>query len=67
MSSLGLNLGGSILAALKRRRSKKEQVEHDTGSTLVNYLIPGFASYNGNKRLGRSQGDREEDAIRQGK
>ena len=50
----------SIAAAIKRRRTKEEQIESDKGSLLKKYLVPGVARYDYWKRLGRSQGDRDE-------
>lgn len=47
-------------AAKDRRRTSEEQIEADKGSVLAKYLIPGKAAYGMYKRLGRSQGDREE-------
>ena len=54
-------LAASIAAAIKRRRTKEEQIEHDKGSILKNLLIPGVGTYNSYKRMGRSQGERDED------
>lgn len=51
---------GGIIAGIKRRRTAKEQVEHDKKLRLSNYLVPGVAEYNSYKRLGRSQGDIDE-------
>ena len=51
----GASYLGSIIAALRRRRTRKEQVEHDSKTHLEN-LIPGVASYNYAKRLGRVLG-----------
>lgn len=53
-------LAGAIAAAIKRRRTAKEQIEADKGSVLAKYLIPGAAAYGQYKRLGRSQGERDE-------
>lgn len=52
---------GSIAAAIKRRRTKQEQIDSDKKSVLAKYLIPGTAAYDLYKRVGRSQGEREED------
>ena len=62
-SSLGLDIIGKISAAIRRRRTAKEQIEHDKKSVILNYLVPGFATYNHHKRLGRSQGDIEENDV----
>ena len=53
-------LAGAIAAAIKRRRTAKEQIESDKGSVLAKYLVPGTAVYGKYKRLGRSQGERDE-------
>lgn len=62
-SGVGLtgSLFGSILAAIKRRRTKEEQIESDKRSVLPKYIVPGLSAYNYYKRLGRSQGEIEED------
>lgn len=54
------NTIGAIAAAVKRRRTAKEQIESDKNSVLAKYLVPGIAGYDFYKRLGRSQGDIEE-------
>jgi hypothetical protein len=54
------NLGGLIAAGVKRRRTKEEQLDADSESTLDKYLVPGLATYGASKRMGRSQGDRDE-------
>lgn len=59
LATLGI-VAGALAAAIKRRRTKKEQIEADKRSVLAKYLIPGLANYNYYKRIGRSQGDREE-------
>lgn len=46
------NLGGMITGAIRKRRTKKEQQKHDSKSHWEN-LIPGVASYNYTKRVGR--------------
>ena len=58
------DLAAAIAAAIKRRRTADEQVEHDKGNlvTAKNLLVPGYARYNYYKRIGRSQGDRDEPA-----
>lgn len=45
------NLIGMIAAAITRRRTLKEQMEHDEKSVLWDY-IPGVAAYNQTKRIG---------------
>lgn len=62
-SGVGLTstLFGSIMAAIKRRRTKEEQIESDKRSVLPKYIIPGLAEYDRYKRLGRSQGEIEDD------
>lgn len=45
---------GALAAALKRRRTKEEQIEHDKGSTWMDLLIPGVGVYNSFKRTGRA-------------
>lgn len=56
------HLAAMIAAAAKRRRTKEEQIEADKGSLLAKYLVPGKAAYGNLKRLGRSQGERDEDS-----
>ena len=51
---------GMLAAAIKRRRTKQEQIDADKGSLLMKYLVPGTAAYDYHKRLGRSQGERDE-------
>ena len=46
------NVGGALVGALRRRRTKKEQQEHDSKSHWSNF-IPGVGSYNYTKRIGR--------------
>ena len=58
--SLAATLAASIAAAIRRRRTKQEQIDSDKGSVLAKYLVPGLAVYDDYKRVGRSQGDREE-------
>ena len=58
----GMQLIGALAAAIRRRRTKEEQIESDKGSVLKKYLIPGTAVYDYYKRVGRSQGDMEESA-----
>lgn len=54
------SIAGGIIAGIKRRRTAQEQVDHDKELRLSNYLVPGAAVYNRYKRLGRSQGDIDE-------
>ena len=51
---------GMLAAAIKRRRTKQEQIDADKGSVLMKYLVPGTGTYDYFKRLGRSQGERDE-------
>lgn len=64
LAGLGLSLTGravgAIAAAIKRRRTAEEQMQHDTSHSAYNWFIPGTSTYNYYKRLGRSQGDIEE-------
>ena len=53
-------LVGAITAAVSRRRTAEEQMQHDTSPHVSNWIVPGVSSYNYYKRLGRSQGDLEE-------
>lgn len=55
------HLGAILAAGANRRRTKKEQIESDKSSTIPKYLVPGLAEYGYAKRLGRSQGERDED------
>ena len=54
------SLAGMIAAAKKRMRTKEEQMDADEKSVLPKYLVPGAALYGMSKRLGRSQGDRDD-------
>lgn len=60
VGSMG-HLASIIAAAVNRRRTKEEQIEADKGSLAAKYLVPGMAQYGRYKRLGRSQGERDED------
>lgn len=51
---------GSLAAAVKRRRTKEEQLEHDKGSTWMDLLIPGVGAYNSFKRMGRAFDENDE-------
>lgn len=51
---------GSLAAAIKRRRTKEEQLEHDKGSTWMDLLIPGVGAYNSFKRMGRAFDENDE-------
>lgn len=53
-------LVGAITAAVSRRRTAEEQMQHDTSHHVSNWIVPGVSAYNYYKRLGRSQGDLEE-------
>ena len=46
-------LAAAALALINRRRTKAEQKEHDQSSNISNWLIPGMATYNKFKRMGR--------------
>lgn len=54
------SLVGALTAAVTRRRTAEEQMQHDMYPHASNWIVPGFSSYNHYKRLGRSQGDLEE-------
>lgn len=54
------HLISSIAAAIRRRRTRDEQIESDKKSLLMKYLVPGIGNYDYLKRLGRSQGEQEE-------
>lgn len=47
------NLLGPLVATIVKRRTRKEQVKHDS-KTHLESLIPGVGSYNYTKRLGRA-------------
>jgi len=47
-------LAAPIRAAATKRRTKKEQQEYANSGTLKEYLVPGAASYNAYKTLGRA-------------
>lgn len=53
-------LGALIAAAIKRRRSKEEQKAYANSSTASEWLVPGVATYNAWKTMGRVIGDSEE-------
>ena len=47
-------LAATALAAIRRRRTQQEQLEHDADENIAaNFLVPGAALYNKLKRLGR--------------
>ena len=54
------NLGGAIGAGLTRRRTAKEQKDYANSSSLKDWLVPGHATYNYWKTMGRNIGDSEE-------
>jgi len=54
------NLLGMLGSAITKRRTEKEQIEHDARRRWENWIIPGPGMYNKGKRLGRSEGDYEE-------
>ena len=54
------NLVGALAAAITRRRTAEEQMQHDMSNHASNWIVPGVSTYNYYKRLGRSQGDLEE-------
>lgn len=56
-------LAGALASMIKRRRTKEEQMDADSKSVMSKYLVPGVATYNKGKRMGRSQGDRDEAAA----
>ena len=43
-----------VAAAIKKRRTKEEQQAYANSGTLKEYLVPGVASYNAYKTLGRA-------------
>lgn len=53
-AALGLTAAGLALAAIRRRRTRKEQGEVDKEPVALDYLVPGWAGYNHYKRLGRT-------------
>lgn len=55
----------AIAAAVKRRRAASEQMDADSKSVLSKYLVPGSAAYGYFKRMGRSQGDRDDASAAQ--
>lgn len=58
---VGANVGGFVSPLFTKRRTKKEQYEHDsTGNALKNLLIPGYGNYNLMKRVGRIIGNASE-------
>lgn len=54
------NLLGLLGSTITKRRTEKEQVEHDRRLHLEDWVVPGIGMYNKGKRLGRSEGDFEE-------
>jgi hypothetical protein len=61
------NLGGAIGAGFTKRRTAEEQKEYTNKGTAKEYLIPGQATYNNWKSLGRVFGDSEERVADKGK
>ena len=53
-------LAGAIYAAMTKRRTREEQLEHDRGSLLSSLLMPGVGIYNSFKRQGRAFANDEE-------
>lgn len=66
--AIGLGVGtlaqllGMGAAASTKGWNKKDMREHAKDSTLLNYLVPGYANYNHLKRLGYSQREYDEAA-----
>lgn len=61
-AGLGLlaNLVGAGAAAFTPRRTKEQQKAYANSGTLKEYLVPGTASYNAWKSLGRTIGESDE-------
>ena len=57
MAGLTALVVARMLAAIRRRRTEREQVSHDARSVIPDYVVPGVADYNYFKRLGRANGD----------
>lgn len=53
LTALAAELAAPIVAAITPTRTAEEQLKHDKGSSWKSWLIPGVASYNRYKRLGR--------------
>ena len=53
-------LGGPLAAAFTKRRTKEQQKAYANSGTLKEYLVPGVASYNAWKSLGRTIGESDE-------
>lgn len=53
VAALAAELAAPIVAAITPTRTAEEQLKHDKGSSWKSWLIPGIASYNRYKRLGR--------------
>jgi len=60
VAATAANLLGMLGSAITKRRTEKEQIEHDARRRIEEWVIPGLAMYNKGKRLGRSEGDYEE-------
>jgi len=61
LAGIGVSTAGTVAAALlalaKKRRTREEQTAHDDkgSNVLLNLLVPGTATYNRFKRIGRSR------------
>jgi len=53
VAAIAAELAAPIVAAITPTRTAEEQLKHDKGSAWKSWLIPGVASYNRWKRLGR--------------
>lgn len=64
-TAAGVSLLAALSAAATKRRTKEEQLAAADSSAGVaaDYLVPGVATYNNYKSLGRSIGDSEERAA----
>lgn len=61
-ASLLAHGAGTLAAGLTQTRNKRQQQQYDksSGSTLANFLIPGYAGYNKYKSYGRLIKDQEQ-------
>lgn len=61
-AGLGISGLGMLLAGVTPTRTKQQQAAHDasSGVTLLNLLVPGFATYNKYKSYGRLHQDQKD-------
>lgn len=67
LTGVGANAIGMGLAGLTSRRTKDEQKAYTESSVVPEWLLPGYATYNRWKSLGRAVGDSEERDAKKGR